>query len=89
MNANLIKRKNFNNMKSDLIITLTYVLMDNFCSCVITVMLETSLPEYYQYIKWKYFFSCRVKVQNLKYIRKKVYNNVKRYISFFLKNNDS
>ena len=33
MNANITKMQIFDDMKFDLIITLTYVLMDNFCSC--------------------------------------------------------
>ena len=31
MNANVTKMQIFHNLKFDLIITLTYVLMDNFC----------------------------------------------------------
>ena len=35
MNANITKMQVFNNMTFDLIITFTYVLMDNFCPCFI------------------------------------------------------
>ena len=82
MNANIIKRKIFNNMKFDLIITLTYVLMDNFCFISVMLACQNIISTFNGNI-----FYCRVKVQNLKYIRKKVYFNAQRYISFYKNNN--
>ena len=37
MKVIIIKTQIFDNMKFDLIITLTYILMDNFCSCFIKI----------------------------------------------------